>query len=882
MTDATGPLAPNAVCASTLLPSDGSTSGNGRAPSARNRGNRAVYLITAGELAASGLPSGVSPSALGWRYSTGPGVTATGTLTIYLENTTDTVNAKGTSFAAAIVGMTTVHDASTVLPNTTAGFDIPFSGGSPFTYTGGGLYVAFDWRYPVGTLSNTAIVACNTALTAGLASSVTSGATPPPSSDTLAASNFRPETRLTLSIANDVSVDYVLTMGQLPNGLVSPHVVRAIVTNRGDAQTDVPVTLNITGAETFADTTIVPALAACGGRATVSFAPFTPSVLGDHTVTVSVPADDIPGNNSMSRNLENTVNRSSYKHAGTVASGGFGATGSTAEFAAKFSTTVPTQIDAVIVEFQSTVPAAAYKLSIREDDGSGMPGPQIYVDAASRSVVAGSATIRLPEPVSAGPGDFYVGVQQTTATNLGLSFDAETPIRIGAFYLAVGANPFSDFSPQNNFKLNLGIIIGSCLAPMTNDVQPASATVCAGNPLTFDSSVSGGTGARTYQWTENGNDLPGETASSLSVTMGSAGAFAYNAEVTDDGGCIGVLDPSSSIGTWVGGGGACDDGDPCTGPDVCAGPACAGPDLCDDSDACTSDQCDGQGVCTHAPVSCDDGNPCTNDACDPLNGCSFANNTAPCSDLNPCTAGDACSEGICQAGSPKVCDDADTCTADTCESSSGECVFTDIRWSCDDGTICTEDSCDSVTGCVHAPVPGSCDDGNACTAGDACSGGVCQPGIPAVCVDGNACTTDGCNPSTGACVFTNNASACDDGDPCTVGDACGGGTCQPGAPIIPAETANVRATSKTTFTWSATMLATQYDAMRGSVALLPVGPGFGDETCFPDLGAASFTDGKVPGAGQAFWYVVRGENACFSGDYGTQSDGTPRVTATCP
>jgi len=80
-------LAPLASCPSTVLAGDGSTSGNGRAPMARYRGIRAVYLITAAELAASGLPNGSTPTAIGWRYSTAPGgVGASGTLTVYLQH----------------------------------------------------------------------------------------------------------------------------------------------------------------------------------------------------------------------------------------------------------------------------------------------------------------------------------------------------------------------------------------------------------------------------------------------------------------------------------------------------------------------------------------------------------------------------------------------------------------------------------------------------------------------------------------------------------------------------------------------------------------------------------------------------------------------------
>jgi hypothetical protein len=63
--------------------------------------------------------------------------------------------------------------------------------------------------------------------------------------------------------------------------------------------------------------------------------------------------------------------------------------------------------------------------------------------------------------------------------------------------------------------------------------------------------------------------------------------------------------------------------------------------------------------------------------------------------------------------------------------------------------------------------------------GDACGGGSCQPGSALVCNDNNVCTTDTCNPTTG-CVFTNNTIACDDGNACTQLDTCSGGACVPG------------------------------------------------------------------------------------------------------
>lgn len=131
--------------------------------------------------------------------------------------------------------------------------------------------------------------------------------------------------------------------------------------------------------------------------------------------------------------------------------------------------------------------------------------------------------------------------------------------------------------------------------------------------------------------------------------------------------------------------------------------------------------------------------------------------------------------------------------------------------------------------------------------------------------------------------------SCDDGNPCTLADACGGGSCQPGAPAgPPPETANLRVQAdKQTYIWDPQAGSPRYDVVRGSLSALPVGPGGADEACFDDLAAAVVTDGALPGPGAGFWYLSRGENACAgAGSFGTQglhgAPGAPRVTSTCP
>ena len=58
------------------------------------------------------------------------------------------------------------------------------------------------------------------------------------------------------------------------------------------------------------------------------------------------------------------------------------------------------------------------------------------------------------------------------------------------------------------------------------------------------------------------------------------------------------------------------------------------------------------------------------------------------------------------------------------------------------------------------------------------------PESPKNCSDANPCTTDTCDPGTGTCGYADNTAGCSDADACAIGDVCGGGSCQPGAPLV--------------------------------------------------------------------------------------------------
>ncbi|MDI1316630.1 T9SS type A sorting domain-containing protein [Flavobacterium sp.] len=205
----------------TVLPNNGGTSQNGRSPQGARPASRSVWIITATEMAASGFTTGSVVNSLGFNYSVAHNAGITGTIVIYLQNTADVTNTKSTAWATAIAGMTTVSNSAVTLPSTVGAFDIPFAGGSPFTYTGGSLYVAFDFQNfsnPLATIPSTAL--CENSLTGGLLGAIAAAAaTTPPA--TLTASAFRPETRLGKTVSCSRPTDLAVTTTTLSSAVLS-------------------------------------------------------------------------------------------------------------------------------------------------------------------------------------------------------------------------------------------------------------------------------------------------------------------------------------------------------------------------------------------------------------------------------------------------------------------------------------------------------------------------------------------------------------------------------------------------------------------------------------------------------------------------------------
>lgn len=262
----------------------------------------------------------------------------------------------------------------------------------------------------------------------------------------------------------------------------------------------------------------------------------------------------------------------------------------------------------------------------------------------------------------------------------------------------------------------------------------------------------------------------------------------------------------------------CDDGNPCT-TDACdSNGGCVNTnnsDPCTDNDFCTENDYCLAGQCHPGTKrDCNDNNVCTTDVCQPAVGCLHPYNTESCSDEDPCTVTDMCSQGQCVGTGALDCNDNNVCTTDNCVPKVGcvrtnntnpctdnsECTLGDIcgggncipgsELNCNDNNVCTSDFCVPATGCGHTPLSGNaCSDNNQCTLSDKCQAGACVPGLPDACDDGKQCTLDSCDASTG-CLHVNKTGGCDDGNKCTVGDTCQADVCKSGTQALNCDDSN--------------------------------------------------------------------------------------------
>ena len=256
-------------------------------------------------------------------------------------------------------------------------------------------------------------------------------------------------------------------------------------------------------------------------------------------------------------------------------------------------------------------------------------------------------------------------------------------------------------------------------------------------------------------------------------------------------------------------GGACDDGDLCTGDGACQDLVClpGAPVDCDDQELCTADGCVPDTGCYHLPLDglpCDDGvclgGACCAPACDGkecgddgcggacgecqgattvcVDGACFNPEACGCAPWQTCTLQDGCvdpeSLGESPYGGVIVANDCfgvtweGCCAGDAlyyCDTMSGECPggaeVCLVKLACAAGSVCGWSADDGFFQCASPPALPDPQGGLSCgwyVCAPDCAGRDCGPdgcgGSCGACPEGEACFDGGCHPEEGCVAGT--------------------------------------------------------------------------------------------------------------------------------
>jgi len=408
---------------------------------------RGATLVLASELTA--IPSATSITSIGFIPTTGASSVASGTITIYAQNSTDTAYNKGTTWAGITPGMTVVYSGPMTIPNTATPIDLTLT--TPLTYSGGSIYLAYDWT-GVAPFATTGAVwgSNNTGLIGGCAS-MTSSTAPPTSGVT---SSFRPSIRFGTPnpYSNDVSVESINTLGNVATTLGLPVTVSALVRNKSNiALTNINVSANMTGANTYADSQSIASLAA-GASTTVNFANWIPTALGANVLSVTVPSDQVNTNNSLNFNTTTSCFTSG---------------------AAQNPSTYPNSIGfntasgILSTPLQNTVATTITDVNIAISTNTASVGNNVYGVILNNS---GAILATSTNTLTIANGD--LGTIKTFTFTPNVSLAANQLVHIGMAQTANATTGYYPFGSYNNANLttvyNTCAIAGGALSPTTN------------------------------------------------------------------------------------------------------------------------------------------------------------------------------------------------------------------------------------------------------------------------------------------------------------------------------------------------------------------------------------------------------------------------------
>jgi hypothetical protein len=281
--------------------------------------------------------------------------------------------------------------------------------------------------------------------------------------------------RFVQAFPNDAVVN-LYTLGSIPKPYGAPRIDSAIVRNIGmKTLTNVAVTLNISGANTFTDIQTIASLAP-GAFATVGFAPYAPTSSGTNNVSVSISNDDNNTNNADA--YTQVVNNTIFSYAdGNKATDGLGGN-IPGYFTTKYTITGTTSVTGANIYIANNAASIGKTVYAVLFDNLGNA-----VDSSNALTITIADTGKyyyfiLPQTPVVNNTSFYIGLAQPTvaANYYPLGYQSEKdPVRMGAYFIrSMNTSFFTDLGGVNStnpYRLMIQAVITNTTGVLEGEAE---------------------------------------------------------------------------------------------------------------------------------------------------------------------------------------------------------------------------------------------------------------------------------------------------------------------------------------------------------------------------------------------------------------------------
>ena len=439
------------------------TSALSRGPDPAHRFQRVVALYTPADVL--GIGPGLPLRSLGFRLRVPPATAVSGTLRVWLRNATDPSFLLANDWAFLLqspVPFQAVYNGPLVIPATTGWYDVALQ--TPFAYTGGGFYLAYEWE-TTAPVAASPTYECDDYLAQGLRGDTSPTALPALLTQV---SSYRPLLRVGYATpAQDAAVVRVSGPGKIAGqSCVAPYPVQAVVRNVGSQPLTNLLVSFVPGTGAGQPVTAtVPSLSP-GAEASVRLPGLMPaaSATGRYVqYSVRVAADQNPGNDSRRDSALATARDLTYTRGFPLADFGTGTIGFNTPTANSGSLLCRYPLRAAALVSSVRVRLASVNTNVGNTIFGVVLGEQGQLLGRSADAVitasqnGGWLTLPLPAPVRVAGRFFFVGLAQTAPRVAGqyyypLSTQAENPVRDSAYYSVVGDSALTGLKMPREFR----------------------------------------------------------------------------------------------------------------------------------------------------------------------------------------------------------------------------------------------------------------------------------------------------------------------------------------------------------------------------------------------------------------------------------------------